>query len=249
MKRCLLPACILLISSLAATAQTNATTPNPAPESPGATSAPAVHKPILFHAPSDATSGIMPIRVGGGSRGEKDDVPKLRLLVPDGKGITTQAAPNLYFYLSKPAQTSCEITVTEPRHAKPLFAQKTPVLKQSGILTIRLAKYGIEFKPGITYRWSVAMVLDPENRSQDVVVNGIIQRVEPAAELTAELAKASDADKAAVYAEHGIWYDALESISEQILKSPHDPGLRNERASLLKQVGIDSADLATSDSK
>ncbi len=120
---------------------------------------------------------------------------------------------------------------------------------QPVFLAIRMAKYGFEFKPGVTYRWSVAVVMDPENRSQDVVVNGIIQRVEPTPELTADLAKAAESDKAAVYAEHGIWYDALQTISEQLVKSPHDQALLDQRASLLKQVGIDSSDLTASGSK
>ena len=227
---------VWLATTLAVMAQTNAAPETPAP-------APASHKPIIFHAPSDASNGIMPIRVGGGSRGDKEGAPRLQLLVPDGKGITTQAEPSLYFYLSKPAETFCEITVTEPKHSKPLFAQKTPVLKQSGILAIRMAKYGVEFKPGVTYRWSVAVVMDPEKRSGDIIVTGVIQRVEASPELKADLAKASDADKAAVYAEHGIFYDALQTISEQLAKSPHEQTLLDQRATLLKQVGIDAGSL------
>ena len=57
--------------------------------------------------------------------------------------------------------------------------------------------------------------------------------------LAGKLSSASDADKAALYAENGIWYDALQSISDQIDKSPKDTSLRQERADLLKQVGMD----------
>ena len=45
----------------------------------------------------------------------------------------------------------------------------------------------------------------------------------------------------AVYASEGIWYDALETISSMIDKSPEDQGLVAIRASLLDQVGLHAA--------
>ncbi len=39
----------------------------------------------------------------------------------------------------------------------------------------------------------------------------------------------------------GIWYDALEAISNAIDAHPEDASLREERASLLNQVGLPQA--------
>ena len=48
-----------------------------------------------------------------------------------------------------------------------------------------------------------------------------------------------------LYAEAGLWYDALSSLSDLIEATPDNPGLRQQRAALLKQVGL--TDAAASD--
>ena len=60
-------------------------------------------------------------------------------------------------------------------------------------------------------------------------------RLDPASEA---LQATPDARKAMVYAENGIWYDAIGSVSEQIEAAPHDATLRVQRAALLEQVGL-----------
>jgi hypothetical protein len=44
-----------------------------------------------------------------------------------------------------------------------------------------------------------------------------------------------------IYAEEGYWYDALWEISRMIEASPKDADLRQQRASLLEQVGLSEA--------
>ena len=64
------------------------------------------------------------------------------------------------------------------------------------------------------YQWSVALILDPNERSKDIVASGFIDRVESSSELTTRLAKAGQDESAAVYADEGLWYDALASAGE-----------------------------------
>ena len=206
-------------------------------------------RPLLFHPPTGVSGGVLPIRVGGGSRGGAADDLSVEVLVPDQMALTTQAQPSLYWYQSKAAKTQCEITLTEPKNPKPLLMLKTPTQTPAGIHAIRLSKFKIELKPNVVYRWSIAVIEDPANRSQDIVANGVIKRIDPSPELAGGLAKAADADKPALYAENGIWYDALQSISDQIDHDPQNASLREERASLLKQVGMDGAKMDTTLSK
>jgi hypothetical protein len=245
MKFFFVPEVVALASTATlAFAQTNA--PSATPGSP----APAVGGPpklLIFHAPSDVTGDVMPIRVGGGSRGGNNDGLSVQVLVPDQVALTTQAQPSLYWYQSKPAKTLCEVSVTEPKNPKPLLLLKSGSPTPAGIHAIRLTKFKtIELKPNVLYRWSIAVVVDPANRSLDIVANGVIKRIEPSADLAAKLAAASEADKPGIYAENGIWYDALQAVSDQIDKAPKDDALLQERASLLKQVGLDGASLSQS---
>ena len=226
---------VALASIGAPQAKAQAAASAPAPSSAPAPK-PGGFKPIVFHPSSDDSGGVLPIQVGGGSRG--GEVVPISVLVPDHVALTTQAQPSLYWYQGAETKHYCEITLSEPKHPKPLLELKTSESTPAGIHAIRLSKFKVELKPGVVYQWSVAVVVDPENRSQDTIARGVIKRVDPSPDLAAKLAAASDTDKAAIYAENSIWYDALQSISDQIAQNPKDQGLRDERADLLTQVGL-----------
>ena len=57
----------------------------------------------------------------------------------------------------------------------------------ASIHAIRLTKFNIKLKPNVLYRWSVAVVVDPENRSQDIIANGVIKRIDPSSALATQL--------------------------------------------------------------
>src|SRR5207247_438581 len=101
--------------------------------------------------------------------------------------------------------------------------------------------HGAKLTPGVEYQWVVALVTDPENRSSDLVASGVIKRVEPTADLKGKITNAAPASLAAVYAEAGIWYDALSVLSDQIEAQPENKSLRETRSGLLRQVGLKAA--------
>src|SRR5207247_233074 len=94
---------------------------------------------------------------------------------------------------------------------------------------------------GVEYEWVVAMVVDPDSRSQDVLASGYIQRVEPSPALAAKLATAVKSELPAIYAEEGNWYDALDALSNLIEARPDNKDFQIQRASLLQQVGLTNA--------
>ncbi len=104
-----------------------------------------------------------------------------------------------------------------------------------------LSEHGAKLTPGVEYQWVVALVTDPNNRSSDLVASGVIKRVEPAADLKEKIAKATPASLPGVYAEAGIWYDALAVLSDQIEAQPENKSLRETRSDLLRQVGLKAA--------
>ncbi len=195
-----------------------------------------------------AAGNALGARVTGGSRGSGDSTVRLDVLTPDETGLTTQEQPSLFWYQSKPAKAQFELTLLEENKTKPLLQTKTDRASQAGIQRLKLADHGIRLEPGVEYRWVVALVIDPDNRSNDLVASGFVKRVSPSKDLQQKLAKAAPGARAGIYAEAGIWHDALASLSDQIDAHPNDRDLRNQRASLLQQVGLKFAagsDLAT----
>jgi hypothetical protein len=176
-------------------------------------------------------------RVGGSTRGIGTP-PTLSALAPDHTGLTIQEQPSLCWYLSKPTSYPIEFTIIDDRAIQPLIEKRLSGSLQPGMQRVRLAEYGLRLSVDVLYRWSVALVVDPDNRSRDVIAGGAIERIAPPTELRAKLARAGKTRAPYLYAEAGLWYDALAAISDLIDAAPNDQVLRQERASLLEQVGL-----------
>jgi hypothetical protein len=82
----------------------------------------------------------------------------------------------------------------------------------------------------------VFLVVDPEHRSKDVLAGGAIERVASPEALAAKLP--SDDKRKAAYAESGIWYEAIATLSDLVEAAPQDKALHQQRASLLEQAGL-----------
>jgi hypothetical protein len=176
-------------------------------------------------------------RIGGGTRGLDKDLPVIAALVPDHTGLTTISQPTLYWYLSKPSVYSIEFTLNDEQGIEPLVEV---VLKDtgSGIQSIRLSDFNMALREGIEYQWFVAVVRDQEQRSKDIIAVGTIKRIEASKALNDELTRAGRAEAHYIYAEHGIWYDALSVVSELIKSSPDDQSFVEQRKALLQQAGL-----------
>jgi hypothetical protein len=187
------------------------------------------------------TTGAPSVRVTGGSRGSGDTTTTLDVLAPDDIGVTTQEQPSLFWFQSKPAEAKFELTLLQENQAKPLVQVMVERSTEAGIQRLKLSDHGVKLTPGVEYQWVVALITDPDNRSSDLVASGVIKRVEPTADLKGKIAKATPAYLPSVYAEEGIWYDALSVLSDQIEAHPDDKALRDTRADLLRQVGLKAA--------
>jgi hypothetical protein len=72
------------------------------------------------------------------------------------------------------------------------------------------------------------------------MAGGAIERIDMPQDLKAKLASSGNTQKQFIYAEAGIWYDALKSISDLIDATPQNQELRKQRTALLTQVGLPS---------
>ena len=181
-------------------------------------------------------------RIGGGTRGGGQNVFVLSVLAPDHSAFTTTEQPSLYWYISKPTSLPVELTVMDPQGIKPILETQLPSPTKAGIQRVRLADYNVRLAPGAAYRWFVAVVPDADRRSKDILAGGAIERVDLQEDVKAKVAKASDKELPFVYAQAGLWYDALKSISDLIDAAPQNQDLHNQRTALLKQVGLPSTD-------
>src|SRR5438132_1211380 len=188
-----------------------------------------------------ATTGAPSVRVTGGSRGTGDTTITLDVLAPDEIGVTTQEQPSLFWFQSKPADAKFELTLLQDNKVKPIVQVMVERSTKAGIQRLKLSEHAAKLTPGVEYQWVVALVTDPNNRSSDLVASGVIKRVEPGADLKGKIANATPVSLAGVYADAGIWYDALAVLSDQIEAQPENKSLRETRSDLLRQVGLKAA--------
>ena len=192
-----------------------------------------VYKPPMRGAPA--------ARIGGGTRGIGDVALELVVLAPDHTGLTTKEQPTLYWYVSEAVPSKLEVTLINDENIDPELEEVVATPGSAGIQSIDLAKTGAKLESGLEYRWFVSVIADPGQRSNDIVASGTIQRISPGSELKARIAGADERSLVRVYAEEGVWYDAIDTLSRLIEKSPDDAALLQQRAALLEQVGLQAA--------
>ena len=195
-------------------------------------SASAIYRPPLRGAPAR--------RVGGATRGSGDSDLVLNVLAPDQTGLTTQAQPTLYWYASRPTNTLIELTLISDTAEVPVLS-KNLLVTPGGVQAIDLVSYGVTLALDTEYEWFVSVVTNTNQRSKDMTSGGTVRRVAPDAAVAARVAAAGERAAPRIYAEAGLWYDAIGSLSRLIERSPTDPELRALRASLLDQIGLTAA--------
>jgi hypothetical protein len=177
-------------------------------------------------------------RIEGTTRGIESSELLVLPLVPDHVGLTIAGQPVLYWYLSKPTTSPIIFVLVDTSSVEVVHDVTLSPQPQPGVQLIRLTDLGIILEPNVQYRWYITVVTDGQSPSRDIVSGGMIERIRPESILSP--VPASDGTIAAVrfYAENGLWYDALASISDLISSAPKDRLLRRQRAALLQQVGL-----------
>jgi Domain of Unknown Function (DUF928) len=229
---------ILVAANPARSAESKAGTPagggqSQSKENVGSPSFP-VYRPPVRGAPGG--------RVGGGTRGYTRDTFVLSVLAPDHMGLTVSEQPSLYWAISNATTLPVELAVMDPRKTEPVLEKRLPSPVTAGVHRIRLADYGVRLDPGVAYRWSVTVVPDANRRSRDILAGATIERVETEAELREKVGRSEKDRLPFLYAESGLWYDALAAISELIETAPQDSALQKQRDALLSQAGLPQFD-------
>jgi hypothetical protein len=184
-------------------------------------------------------------RIGGGRRGPGDPLPELWALVPEHVAQTASEHPSLFWYLSdaSPGYVLFELTLIDEGSIEPVVDVRLPAPSAKGLQRVDLGEHGVSLSPGQEYQWSLALVVDPEQRSRDVVASGWIERVPAPDALSGRLAAAGPLGAAQIYAESGLWYDALDAIWQLGEARPDGAEAQRQLDALLAEVGLPSVPL------
>ncbi|MBD2041066.1 DUF928 domain-containing protein [Microcoleus sp. FACHB-672] len=191
-----------------------------------------------------------PETVGGGTRGgkceqdEKSAVPLLTALMPDlipdtaEFGVTVSESPQFFVYLPETSARKAEFVLKDENEKDLYRSEDIPISGQSSIVSVSLPKEQIKLEPGKNYHWYFSVICNPDNRRKDIFVEGWTQHTEMSLEVASQIQKAAPQERAKLYAEAGIWHEAVATLAELRRETPDDPALAQEWQTLLESAGL-----------
>jgi Domain of Unknown Function (DUF928) len=175
-------------------------------------------------------------------RGNCENFPQVSVtaLVPENKmGRTVSDYPTFFFYLPQPNAELAEF-ILEDENRNLIYEQALTIKNVSGVISVSIpANTNVPpLEVGKKYNWVFSLVCDPEDRSADKVERGTVRRVELSADILGELENAAPRRKTFIYAENGIWQDALSNLAAARRANPNEPLFETDWESLLDSVKL-----------
>jgi hypothetical protein len=209
-------------------------------------------KPGEYRPPSGI--GVPSRREGGGTRGcnvtlgdpdNPNSQPKelIALLPENGFGRTVDAHPTFLAYI--PASNAPQLEFQLLDEAQNLIYETIlPLSGRAGIVSVTIPD-SVAISPLAVdeyYSFSFSLVCATEDdlfdRSGDIVVGGVMQRVAASEALNRELAQAPPSRHPEIYARESLWFDALASLAQLRQETPNNPSLLTDWMALLEAVGL-----------
>ncbi|MEB3358363.1 MAG: DUF928 domain-containing protein [Synechococcales bacterium] len=187
--------------------------------------------------------GLPGRREGGGTRGDCSSADKpLMALMPDTNfGQTVSDYPTFYWYVPQISAEAAEFVLLDEDNNE-IFITTFAIADQPGVISLSLPE-GSGMPPlevGKDYNWYFSLICDFSDRSGDLFTNGWIRRVDTTTlGLGDRLMTASESDRALIYAEAGLWFEALDTLARLRRLNPSDPAVQAQWGTLLRSVGLD----------
>ncbi|AOY80956.1 DUF928 domain-containing protein [Moorena producens JHB] len=179
-----------------------------------------------------------PIRTaGGGSRSysctDNGDIP-LTAIVPANNLVKTVAAnPTLFWYVPKTTATVAEFVLIDDQDQE-VYLTSVSLDNTNGIVQLSLPKT-VPLTMGKEYKWFFVLVCNPQERSRDQWVKGILQRTELSPELALNLEQEQNTlEQAKLYADALIWQETVTTVAQLRDSQPQ------AWVDLIKSVGLEA---------
>ncbi|MEG4121667.1 DUF928 domain-containing protein [Microcoleus sp. N9_B4] len=177
-----------------------------------------------------------PVRGGCGSISQLG----LTALVPTNKmGRTVSDYPTFFFYLPKTEAESAEF-ILKDQSGKEIYKQDLTITNLSGVIGVSIPanKNVPPLELGKSYRWNFTVICNSQDRSADQIEIGTVRRVELSEDIRRQLDQADPRQKTVIYAENGIWQDALSTLAAARRDQPNDTTFKADWESLLDSVKL-----------
>lgn len=178
--------------------------------------------------------------VGGATRGSclQEELPLTALTPTTTLGLTTVGHPTFFWYVPSTPAEQAEILIRD-KAGNDVYRTTVDLPDQPGIVSWTLPDRAPDLEIGQRYRWLFAIICNADDRLQDVFVSAGIERIAPDPILQTQLRQAVVTDYPQIYAEAGIWHDALMSRAASLQTNPEDEAVLADWKELLTSAGLE----------
>jgi len=126
--------------------------------------------------------------------------------------LTVSEQPKFLVYVPPTSASFLELRVEDDQSQQIGEIVRLSLTETPGIYSISLAETAPPLEMSKDYKWLVSMTCQAGDPN-DPLVEGLVRRILPDSSLTHSLESVEDLDKVAVYAEAGIWQDAVVNLA------------------------------------
>jgi Domain of Unknown Function (DUF928) len=173
--------------------------------------------------------------------------PMTALVPPTNIGLTISERPTFWFYIPyQPTSANpVEFLLINDKNST-VYKTTLQLTSTPGIISISLPQNAPLLENRKKYNWVLSFMCDPANRLKDTFVKGYIERVSVNSNLKNHLEKASTPrERILLFAENGLWYDALTLLAEERRKKPNDVQIAKDWEDLLQSSEVQLKDIVS----
>ncbi|MDZ7951337.1 DUF928 domain-containing protein [Nostoc sp. DedQUE09] len=158
------------------------------------------------------------------------------------EGLTTLERPTFWFYIPYTkdlSNSSAEFSLQDSAE-NDVYRNAIALPSEPSIIGISLPSTAL-LEVGKTYRWYLKVRCNQKTASIPVYVEGDIKRINLEDRVVQQLQAAKEPrQKIIIYAEKGIWFDALDMLAQIRISNYNDTSIEKDWQSLLQSVNLDN---------
>ncbi|MBD2164390.1 DUF928 domain-containing protein [Calothrix membranacea FACHB-236] len=158
-------------------------------------------------------------------------------------GLTSVEKPSFWFYVPYHQSSLRAIEfVLQTDQNKTIYRTNISLPSVPGIVRVKLQNTPAILENNKSYHWffKVKVACNHQEFAKLEYVEGWVQRVNLDVALRDRLKQSSPQQQVAIYAENGLWYDALTRLAELRLANPQNAELTEDWKSLLKAIELEN---------
>ncbi|MCC5636890.1 DUF928 domain-containing protein [Nostoc sp. CHAB 5844] len=182
-----------------------------------------------------------PPSAGGSTRGSsclKGNRPLTSLMPPNKLGLTLAERPTFFWFVPQSSVKTAKFILLTDNNENVVYETNVTLPNKPGIISFTLPNTAPKLAVGKSYHWYLTVVCNSQDSSINPWVDGWVERTQAEAPLSETLAKAQPQKLPSLYAEAGIWHEALATSAQLRRTEPNNLRVRINWWTLLKSVKL-----------